>query len=199
MNDAPLQEGWWLMSVADLEIELRRWREPSRAIGPSNATKLTMQEALGFRDAGNVPDALDRTLRLVLIVEPSSVEELSRRRLQFEPDFHSAPEWRREGSKPFNVVPLLVSRPEPKQEVAWWDDPDIKALEEEWSRTGAVAGVRIPEEYRSFVYKTVLALRVAGREVTVRSLSDSIARWLPPHEADRIKQALIEANPNAAG
>lgn len=196
MNTSPLEEGWWLMSVADLEIELRRWRETSGEVEPSNATKLATDDALAYRNAGNVPDELGRTLRLVLVVEPSSVQELSRLRMRFEPDFHSAPQWRKEGSKPINVVPLISTDPQKKDEVAWWDDPDISALEDEWTRTGSISGVRIPEEYRSFIYKTVLALRAADKEVSVQTLSDSIARWLRPEEVERITRALREANPD---
>ena len=56
-----------------------------------------------------MPDEDGRSLRIVLHVRDAlDVRRLSERRLAFEPDFHEAPTWRREGSKPINVVPLLV-------------------------------------------------------------------------------------------
>nr|MBA2273603.1 hypothetical protein [Actinomycetota bacterium] len=63
----------------------------------------------------------------------------------------------------------------------------------EWSQTGTVAGLRVPGEFRGFVYKTVLALKAVGRSVSPDTVSDSLERWLPPTEAARIREALKEA------
>jgi hypothetical protein len=187
-----LREGWYLMSVGDLETELARWRgETGR--GPSHAERISVEEALDFRNAGNVPDELGRSLRLVLVAEDSAAA-LHEKRLRWEPDFHDPPDWRRPGSLPVNVVPLRASRPPGEDDAAWWDDPDLAALEAEWSRTGAVAGLRIPADYRGFLYKTILSLRSAGRPVTVESVSDSVARWLEPDQAAALRAALDDAN-----
>ena len=182
------------MSAHDLEIELRRWREPDAAVEASNAKQLDVPDALAYRDAGNLPDGLGRSLRLVLHVnDAAELSYLQQKRLGFEPDFHDAPTWRREGSKPVNVVPLRRADVKGAGGRAWWDDPDVALLEEEWSRTGMVEGMRVPGEIRSFVYKTVLSLRSAGREVTPESVADSIARWLSPEEAAQIKAALEQS------
>ena len=188
----PLAEGWYLMSTEDLERELARHRDPRRDLPPSNAERLEVHEALRYRDAGNLPDDHGRTLRLVLHVSGAKdVGALSVKRLEFEPDFHDAPTWRREGSKPVNIVPLRVSaHDEPLEERAWWDEPEMAALEEEWSRSGTAAGITVPAEYRSFVFKTIVSLRAAGREVTPGSIRDSIARWLSPEEADEVGRSL---------
>jgi hypothetical protein len=179
------------MSAHDLEIELRRWRDPDADVEASGAKPLSLEDALAYRDAGNLPDALGRSLRLVLHVnDAAELSYLQQKRLQFEPDFHDAPTWRREGSKPVNVVPLRRADVEGMGDRAWWDDPAVARLEEEWSRTGIVEGIRVPAEIRSFVYKTVLSLRSAGREVTAESVADSIARWLSPEEAEQIRAAL---------
>jgi hypothetical protein len=185
-----VDEGWYLMSPGDLEIELKRWRDPSTHVPASNAERLATPAALAYRATGNLPDALGRSLRLVIHVPndagPGYVE---RQRARFEPDFHEAPTWKRAGSKPINVVPLREGRAsEPR--AAWWDDPDIAALEREWSATGSVAGMTVPADYRGFVYKTVLALRAAGKEVSPRSVSDSVSRWLSPTDAEALRAAL---------
>jgi hypothetical protein len=185
-----LQEGWYLMSIADLEIELARWRHPDEVHPPSNARPLSVTEALEYREAGNRPDELGRTLRLVLIAQDDEeLAHLHDRRAHYEPDFHQPPAWRRAGSRPVNLVPLrasgVVGRPG-----AWWDDPQVATLEEEWRRTGRMAGLQVPGEYRGFVLKTVLALRTARLPVTAQTVADSLARWVPAHEAERIRAAL---------
>ena len=179
------------MSARDLEIELKRWRDPEETLPPSNAKHLSIDEALAFRSAGNIPDALDRSLRLVLHVNDSTeLSYLQGKRATFEPDFHDAPAWRRQGSKPVNVVPLR--RPDVKGHAGrpWWEDPEVAKLEAEWSATGTVAGITVPGEFRSFVYKTVLSLRADGRGVTPDSIGDSIARWLSPKETEQIRAAM---------
>lgn len=181
------------MSVRDLEIELARRRGEDRPA--SNAKPLPIENALDFRNRGNLSDDLDRTLRLVLRIDsPADLKALDTKRLHYEPDFHRAPTWRREGSKPVNVVPLTatdVASPEPR---SWWDDPEMARLESEWRETGAIEGIRVPAEYRSFVYKTVALLRKTGSEISVGSISDSIARWLSPEEAALIRESLLSEN-----
>lgn len=179
------------MSAQDLEIELKRWREPEADVGASDAKPLSVGEALEYRNTGNLPDGLGRSLRLVLHVnDAAELSYLQEKRLEFEPDFHDAPTWRREGSKPVNVVPLRRSDVKGAGGRPWWDDPDVAELEEEWSKTGTVAGMRVPAEVRSFVYKTVLSLRSAGRDVNPETVAGSIARWLSPEEAEQIRAAL---------
>ena len=210
-----MTEGWYLMSTRDLEIELKRWRsEGDGDPPPSNALRLSVEEALDYRNSGNLPDDEDRTLRLVLVIaEPSDAARLGELRLRYEPDYHEPPMWRREGSKPVNLVPLKTEEIEAEgkrehfaspngieaevEPGAWWQEPDLAALEREWSRTGAVAGVRVPGPYRGFVYKTVLELRAAGREVSAEAIAGSIARWVPPREGERIRDALLSANPTS--
>lgn len=188
------EEGWYLMSTRDLEIELARRRNPSSELPPSNAERLSVQDALAYRNAGNLPDEKDRSLRLVLIIGRSDeLTYLDSRRSLYEPDYHEAPAWRREGSRPVNVVPLRDKDVGPESPGAWWDDPELGALEREWRDHGTVGGLPVPGEYRAFVYKTVLALRSAGREVTVDTVADSIARWVPADEAVRIRTALEAA------
>ena len=187
-----VQEGWYLMSPAELETELGRWRHPEREVPPSGALRLTIGDALAYRNAGNLPDAAGRSLRLVLHVNDArELSYLQEKRLEYEPDFHEAPSWRREGSKAVNVVPLrrpgIVGAPAGD---AWWDDPDIAALEQHWSATGRVEGLPVPAELRGFVYKTVLSLRAAGRPVTPDSIADSVARWLPRDQAEHIRTVL---------
>src|SRR5687767_15492660 len=95
------------MSSADLERELRRWREDDAETDESGAIHLRVTEALAYRDAGNIPDDQGRSLRLVLHGNDSAeLSYLQQKRVEFEPDCHVAPTWRREGSKPVNVVPL---------------------------------------------------------------------------------------------
>ena len=184
-----LEDGWYLMSTGELERALQAWRN-----GDSDHIEglaLSIEAALDIRNAGNVPDDQGRSLRLVLVVENGSdPEHLSFKRLRFEPDVHSAPSWRRPGSRPVNVVPLKRSQDSAKPAKPWWEDPAMKDLEEEWQRTGAVSGVRVPASYRGFVYKTVVALKIAGAEITAAAIADSISRWVPPAEAERIRAAL---------
>lgn len=182
------------MSVADLEIELRRIREPDRVHESSRAQRLSNEEALEYRNAGNVPDEHGRSLRLVLRGVP---ESLGTTRLRFEPDFHRAPAWRRKGSKPVNVVPLTEDRPrsDAMTEKAWWEHQDVARLEAEWSRSGTVAGIAVPGDYRSFVFKTVASLTSAGVEVTVDTILGSVARWLAADQVAELGEALRRANP----
>ena len=194
-----MNEGWYLMSVADLETELARWRGEDRP--PSSALALTIEQALEYRESGNLPDDLGRTLRLVLRVDSASdVASLDEKRLVYEPDFMRAPAWRREGSRPVNVVPLLPEGGlEPSPARAWWDDPEMAELEAQWRRSGKVAGVKVPAELRSFVYKTAVLLRRGGVEVSVQTISDSLARWLSPSQAAEIRVALENENSAEAG
>lgn len=182
------------MSSADLERELKRWREPEAELEPSGAMPLTIEEALEYRNAGNLPDEQGRSLRLVLHVrDAAELSYLQQKRSRFEPDFHDAPDWRRDGSKPVNVVPLRAPEIATEEGSAWWEDPEIAALETKWIGTGTVEGMPVPAEFRSFVYKTVLSLRAAGRAVTADSVADSIARWLPRDQAEQIRSALKQS------
>ncbi|MDQ3915035.1 MAG: hypothetical protein M3323_06835 [Actinomycetota bacterium] len=179
------------MSTADLERELDRWR--GRDVPPSNALPLTVEDALAYRNAGNLPDGLGRTLRLVLVARtPEEVQSLGVRRALYELDYHSAPAWRREGSAPVNVVPLrspgVAGDPSP-----WWESTDVAELEAEWAATGRVGDLVVPAEYRGFVFKTVLSLREAGLPVDADTVADSISRWLPPGEAEEVRAALRRA------
>jgi hypothetical protein len=190
-----LAEGWYLMSTADLEYELARWRSPVRDGGVSRAQPLTTEQALVFRNAGNLPDELDRTLRLVLHVDDTEgLANLAERRLEFEPDYQDAPIWRREGSRPINVVPLRRPGIAPVSAGPWWEDAELASLEHEFKEQSTAGGVRVPGEYRGFVFKTILALRSQGREVTPKTIADSIARWLPEEDAARIALELNELN-----
>ena len=184
-----LQEGWYLMSVADLEIELARIRHPGAENRTSRAQYLSTEEALAYRNAGNLPDEHGRSLRLVLRGAP---ESLGTTRLRFEPDFHRAPAWRRPGSKPVNVVPLTETRErsDDADEKAWWQHEDVVELEAEWNRSGTVVGIVVPAAYRSFVFKTAASLRSAGLEVTIDSLLASVARWLSPEQVAELERAL---------
>lgn len=187
------------MSSADLEIELARWRGDSSR-PPSNAKSLSLDEALAYRNAGNFPDELGRTLRLVLrIDDQADLAGLDRKRIVYEPDFLDAPSWRKPGSKPVNVVPLRPPDIQGPRARPWLADPEMAGLEAEWERTGKVEGVVVPEDYRAFVYKTVALLRSTGTEVTVDSISASIARWLDPPHADEVRAALRAVNPRAGG
>ncbi len=188
-----LSEGWYLMSVSDLEIELARVRDPSRRDQVSGAEALSVAQALRYRDAGNLPDAGGRSLRLVLEADG---EALSLKRLRFEPDYHDPPTWKRPGSKPVNVVPLVAGVSEPRRdpEAAWWDQPDVADLENEWRATGMVAGVRVPGDYRGFVLKTVASLSAAGAAITVESIVASLSRWLAPDQVAEIRAVLEREN-----
>jgi hypothetical protein len=188
----PLREGWYLMSIEDLESELARWRSSGVGAHRSRALRLSTEEALRYRDAGNLPDEHGRTLRLVLI--GNDPRSLNARRLHYEPDYHDEPTWRVEGSRPVNVVPLRPASDTNPGLESWLEDPDLAALEGEWQRTGSAGGLSIPAAYRGFVYKTILSLRAAGKEVTAESVAASVARWLPPSEAERIRIALKDAN-----
>jgi hypothetical protein len=191
MERPPLEEGWYLMSTRDLELELARLRGES--VPGSKAQKLTTEAAISYRNAGNLPDENDRTLRLVLDV----TGDIDSRRLEFEPDFHAPPDWRRQGSKPVNVIPLGVRSDRSLE--AWWDDPAVAALDEEWERSGTIAGLRVPSEFRSFIYKTVIALQKAGKPITTESVVGSIARWLDEPGTAAIRSALDAANAKEAG
>lgn len=186
-----LEEGWYLMSVADLEAELAHLRDPARPRG-TTTLQISQRDALAFRAAGNVPDEHGRSLRLVLEV---GGEPLASKRLRYEPDFHAPPDWRRAGSKPVNVVPLRTEPPpDDGTERAWWEQPDVAELEREWQETGAVGGVRIPAAYRSFVLKTIASLGSAGVVIDVDSIAGSLSRWLTPEQVAEIRAALGEAN-----
>jgi hypothetical protein len=173
---------------------LRWWRNSPSEECPVAAKQLTVEDALAYRDAGNIPDEHDRSLRLLLFArDRDELLTLSSKRAFFEPDFHDAPTWRREGSRPVNVVPLRTDV-EAVNARAWWDDPELSAMESEWAVSGAIEGLRIPEAYRGFVYKTILSLRAGGRAVTVESVADSVARWLAPEDVAEIRSALQRAN-----
>jgi hypothetical protein len=188
-----LSEGWYLMNTGDLERELRRRRGESSERGEA-VVRLTVGEALAYRDAGNLPDEHGRTLRLVLLARNrAEVRGLPHRRALYEPDYQAAPTWRREGSRPINVVPLGETT-EPSADLPWWEEPELAALESEWLATGAIRGLRIPEAYRGFLYKTILTLRADNQEVTVAALADSLARWLIPRVAAEVRSALEAAN-----
>jgi hypothetical protein len=189
-------EGWYLMNTQELERMLRWWRSPSPGSLPPTGARLSIEEAIAYRDAGNLPDEHGRTLRLVLLArDRDEVRTLDLKRARFEPDFLDAPTWRRDGSKPVNVVPLR-SHQAPAEDRSWWEEPDLAALESEWAATGGIEGLRIPEAYRGFVYKTILSLRAAGRPINVAGIADSIARWMAPEEAAEIRSALESANPS---
>lgn len=189
----PLREGWYLMSTADLEKELAR-RRGGGSTSVSEAVPLSIDEALAYRNAGNLPDERGRTLRLVLFARDlDEVRALGTKRLQFEPDYHSAPEWRREGSAPVNVVPLrgpgVAGDPSP-----WWESEDVARLEAEWRDTGRIAGLPVPAEYRGFVLKTVASLREAGITVDVDTVGASLARWLAPEQVQEVTDAIKAAS-----
>jgi hypothetical protein len=185
-----LREGWYLMSTADLENELARWRDPAAPLPPSNAAPLSVEEALAYRDAGNLPDEHGRTLRLVLLARDlDEVRALGRKRIEFEPDYHDAPAWRREGSAPVNVVPLR-SPGVRGDDSPWWESPDVAPLEAEWRATGRIAGLTVPAEYRGFVLKTVVSLREAGRAVDAGAVEASLSRWLAPEQVREIADAI---------
>ena len=179
------------MSTADLEAELDRHRLPDEPARPSNARRLTIREALAYRAAGNIPDEMDRTLRLVLMIErDGDLTSIDATRRLYEPDYHERPSWRAEGSAPVNVVPLRSPGVRGKTDTAWWNEPALAALEAEWKEHGTIAGLEVPADYRGFVFKTVVALRAAGLAVTAASVADSIERWVEPSQADEIRSAL---------
>jgi hypothetical protein len=183
------------MSTSDLERELARRRHPSSGLPPSQAERLSVEDALAYKRRGNLPDAHGRSLRLVLEIDGDDrLKRLSELRSKYEPDYHEAPTWRRPGSKPINVVPLRATGLASNAPLPWWEDPAIAELEERWRATGEVHGVVVPQEFRGFVYKTALALRAAAKEVSVTSICDSIERWLPVEEAGRIRAVLERAN-----
>lgn len=181
------------MSTADLEKELARRRDPAAAVPPSNAAPLTIEQALAYRNAGNLPDEHGRTLRLVLVARTlEEVRGLGRKRAEYEPDYLSAPAWRREGSVPVNVVPLRAADVEGDPS-PWWESADVAGLEAEWRDTGRIAGIRVPAEYRGFVLKTVSSLREAGLPVNADSIAASLERWLKPEQAREITDAIRAA------
>ena len=190
-------DGWYLLSTDEVVHEANLWkRSPEGAF--AKYRKLSIDEALALRNAGNVPDADGRSLRLVITVDPDAgVASVAIRRAEFEPDFHDAPEWRREGSRPVNVVTLRErsSAPELNRE-AWWDDPKIAPLEKEWLESGTVAGMTVPAEFRGFVYKTVIALQAADKEVTADAVLDSVARWLDPLDVERLRAGFDRSQSN---
>ena len=185
-----MREGWYLMSTRELERALHSWRSGNRA--EEFGLPLSVEDAIAHRDAGNIPDAEDRSLRLVMFVDG---EPLEQKRLRFEPDFHSAPQWRRDGSRPVNVVPLRTEDSPSGDGAAWWDSPRVRDLEEEWRASGTVAGIVVPGDYRSFVFKTVIALQDAGEAVTPQSIGDSIARWVSREDAELIRESMKEKGP----
>lgn len=193
----PFSDGWWLMSVAQLERYLAAWRAGDPAGVPEGIERLTIDGARDYRDRGNVPDAADRSLRLVLRVDDEGdLLALDSKRLRYEPDAHQAPTWRRAESRPINVVPLRAADVAGPGLHSWWDDPAMAEMEKRWQETGEVDGLAIPEEFRGFVYKTLVALRGSGAQVTPDAVADSIARWLDPVEAERLRAALRSANPD---
>jgi hypothetical protein len=185
-----VREGWYLMNVSELESALAAWRARDHAA--EFGIPLSVGEAIDRRNEGNHPDADDRSLRLVLFVD---AEPLERKRLRWEPDFHEAPTWRTENSRPVNVVPLRAQTAERSGPGPWWEEDRVEELETEWRRTGSVAGIEVPADYRSFVFKTVIALRDSGRDVTPETIGDSIARWLSPEDARKIKDSLKQKGP----
>jgi hypothetical protein len=185
-----VEEGWYLMTSAEVERLLTAIRSGSTQI--EIGRRLSTEEALAYRNAGNVPDAEGRTLRLILYSDDPAT--LVRKRVRFEPDYNEAPTWKIEGSKPVNLIPLKTGDRKARDWEAWWEDPDIAPLEEEWMTWGSIEGLQVPGEYRGFVFKTVVELRAAGKEVTPQTVADSVARWVSPEDADRIRKALVAAN-----
>jgi hypothetical protein len=185
-------DGWYLMTSEEVVREVKRWKaEPGSAF--KDFDRLSVSDALSHRNAGNFPDDEGRSLRLVIEVDPDAgVDTVSEKRLQFEPDFHNAPNWRKPASRPVNVVPLRprTSSTSAEKEEAWWEDEKVAPLEAEWKESGTVAGLPVPGEFRSFVFKTVISLRASGHDVTADSVADSVARWLDPVDAERLRKAL---------
>jgi hypothetical protein len=185
-----VREGWYLMSTPELEQALSAWRRGDR--DDEFGVALSTEDAIARRNGGNLPDEVDRSLRLVLFVDE---EPLEKKRIRWEPDFHDAPTWRREGSRPVNVVPLRSPDAPAGDGRPWWEMPGVEALEEEWRKHGSVAGVEVPPEYRSFVFKTVIALREAGREISPDAIADSVSRWVSAEDAEKIRSALKRKGP----
>lgn len=181
------------MTAAEVEAELPHIDDPSIQGPVTDVPHLDRAEALEFKRAGNLPDAEGRTLRLVIRAESGEPEAVARRRVLFEPDYHEAPSWRKPGSKPINVIPLRP-RATGAASGTWWEDPTMSELESEWQQHGTAAGVKVPGAYRSFVFKTVAALRASGVAVSADAIADSIARWVPPDDAAEIRAALLDAN-----
>lgn len=189
----PLSEGWYLMDNRALERELQLFRT-GEGPGGEHVEALSIDAALAFRNAGNLPDDLDRTLRLVLVIETEDdLRNLDAKRAALEPDYLDAPTWRREGSRPVNVVPLRAASVRGTEQ-AWHEDPEMDALESQWRESGTVEGVTIPGDYRSFLFKSIVALRSTGREITVESLCGALERWLDPAQVAEIRAALEDAN-----
>ncbi|HVF52169.1 MAG TPA: hypothetical protein VNC78_01030 [Actinomycetota bacterium] len=188
-------EGWYLLTDAEVEQLLISLRAGESS--PVQLQPLESAAALAFRNRGNVPDEHGRCLRLVLHVEGvEGLKQLDARRAGFEPDFRDAPTWRRPGSRAVNIVPLrLDARSEGggREVQSWLDDPDVAALEEEWRVTGRIAGLIVPAEYRSFVYKTVLSLRASRHPVTVESVLASVARWLDPDGVATLRSVISQS------
>lgn len=189
-----LAEGWYLMSASELERELGRHRGPGRDLPPTGAPRLTVEEALAYRDAGNLPDGAGRSLRLVLRIDhPADLAALDVKRRAFEPDYLEPPRWRRPGSVPVNIVPLRAAGvggdPGP-----WWERPELAELEREWAETGRAGGIAVPADLRGFVYKTILALRAAQAPVTPEAVAGGIARWVGEDDAAAIRARLVAAN-----
>ena len=67
-----MREGWYLMSTRELEQLLAAWRLSDR--DAEFGVPLTVEQALAHRNAGNVPDDHDRSLRLVLFVDDEPLE-----------------------------------------------------------------------------------------------------------------------------
>jgi hypothetical protein len=178
------------MSDRAVEAMLAARREGRDEL-PEEALALSRDEGVEYRNEGNLPDEAGRTLRLLLVLEPGESSGVEAMRSLFEPDYLDAPAWRREGSRSVNVIPVGIH--EVTELSAWWDEEEMAAFETEWRARGTVSGVPVPGEYRSFVYKTVAALRRAGRVVTADSIAGSIARWVPPSAAAEVRRALIEA------
>ena len=187
-------EGWYLMNTEELEVELARHRGAD--LPPSSAVPLSIDDALAYRNRGNMPDARGRTLRLVLHVrDRAELTNLWQKRLLFEPDHHERPTWRGPSSRPVHVVPLRIAELPPADEGAWWEQPELAELEREWASAGTVAGIRVSEERRGFVLKTVLAFRAAQLAITPTTIANSVERWLPERDALELRAELARLNP----
>ncbi|MDQ3941430.1 MAG: hypothetical protein M3238_08780, partial [Actinomycetota bacterium] len=69
-----MDEGWYLISNRDLEMILRDVSAGNEPALAATVQKLSIDEALAYRNAGNVPDQLGRSLRLVLTVGDGGVQ-----------------------------------------------------------------------------------------------------------------------------